>query len=102
MVARFVLDREVDPTGISGTGLVAEGVQFWDGTVALRWRNLTAATGVYGSIQDVVAIHGHDGSTKLKWIDTPIHAERKKHEPAVVDHAQVRDKNRSGRKRLCH
>jgi hypothetical protein len=33
----FVLRRLVDETGVSGTGVVAEGVEFSDGTVALRW-----------------------------------------------------------------
>lgn len=33
---RFELVRDVDVTGISGTGVVAEGVEFSDGTVALR------------------------------------------------------------------
>ena len=33
----FVLQRNEDETGVSGTGIVAEGVEFSDGTVALRW-----------------------------------------------------------------
>ena len=33
----FRLIRDEDPTGISGTGSVAEGVEFDDGTVAMRW-----------------------------------------------------------------
>jgi len=35
-VRRFFLDRMEDETGVSGSGLVAEGVVFWDGTVAMR------------------------------------------------------------------
>jgi hypothetical protein len=33
----FVLDRRRDISGVSGTGLVAEGVVWSDGAVALRW-----------------------------------------------------------------
>lgn len=33
----FELVRNNDVTGISGVGVVAEGVIFSDGTVALRW-----------------------------------------------------------------
>jgi len=36
----FVLRRLVDETGVSGTGVVAEGVEFSDGTVALRAKRL--------------------------------------------------------------
>ena len=33
----FKLQRKVDCSGVSGTGVVAEGVEFDDGQVALRW-----------------------------------------------------------------
>lgn len=66
---RFVLQRDVDETGVSGTGMVAEGVQFSDDTCALRWRSGLASTAVYGSIDDVVAIHGHNGATRVTFVD---------------------------------
>lgn len=34
---RFVLDRAFDGTGTSGTGIVAEGVQFSNGQVVIHW-----------------------------------------------------------------
>jgi hypothetical protein len=61
----FHLHRTEDETGISGTGLVAEGVVFGDGTVALRWLTETSSTAVYDSLQDVVKIHGHGGRTQV-------------------------------------
>jgi hypothetical protein len=66
---RFHLQRDVDATGISGTGRVAEGVVFSNGWCALTW--LTAHTSVvfYQSIADVEAIHGHQGSTKIVYQD---------------------------------
>ena len=63
---RFELDRLEDATGISGTGVVAEGVEFYDGTVAMRWRTGIASTAVYDSLKDVEAIHGHGGRTVIR------------------------------------
>lgn len=33
----FVLRRNEDISGVSGVGIVAEGIEFSDGVVALRW-----------------------------------------------------------------
>lgn len=67
MIERFYLNRVEDETGVSGTGIVAEGVQFTDGTAVLRWTTATSSTAVYASIGDVEAIHGHGGSTQIVW-----------------------------------
>lgn len=69
MMRRFRLNRQNDPTGISGTGIVAEGVMFSDGTAALRWCSEFRSTAVYTSMDDVNAIHGHDGATTIEWDD---------------------------------
>ena len=71
MIRRFVLQRDVDVTGVSGTGVVAEGVEFTDGVVVLKWvvgefRSLV--TWVQG-IHAVEAVHGHDNRTLVIWID---------------------------------
>lgn len=66
---RFVLERAVDVTGVSGTGTVVEGVQFTDGRCAIRWRGALASTTEHDSVENVVAIHGHNGATTLRWID---------------------------------
>ena len=68
-IARFVLDRAEDHSGISGTGIVAEGVMFSDGTSVLRWVVGLRSTAVYNSMDDLVAIHGHNGSTQVRWLD---------------------------------
>ena len=65
----FVLQRHEDPTGVSGIGPVAEGVEFSDGTVALRWRGDFATTVMHASIGSVVHIHAHGGSSEIKWTD---------------------------------
>lgn len=66
---RFELHRDVDESGVSGIGVVAEGVQFSDGRCAMRWLTETASTGLYDSISDVQTIHGHGGLTQIVWID---------------------------------
>jgi hypothetical protein len=68
-IARFVLDRAEDVSGISGTGIVAEGVMFSDGTAVLRWVVGLRSTAVYDSMDDLVAIHGHNGATQVRWLD---------------------------------
>lgn len=71
---RFLLERTTDVSGVSGTGTVVWGVVFPDGRVAYRWNTSTATTCTADSVDDVVAIHGHDGATQLVWIDVPFFA----------------------------
>lgn len=66
---RFVLNRLVDETGISGVGLVAWGVEFPDGKVALRWNTEYSSCVWYDGMDAVVEIHGHGGKTRVDWID---------------------------------
>ena len=61
----FELHRDADETGISGTGIVAQGVEFDDGTCVIRWLTATRSTATYGSMDDLRAIHGHDGKTRI-------------------------------------
>jgi len=63
----FDLVRLEDATGISGTGKVAEGAVFMDGTTVMRWLTEHSSTTVYESAREVVAIHGHGGQTILKY-----------------------------------
>ena len=68
---RFVLQRKVDISGVSGTGIVAEGVEFSDGSVVLRWisNNPTSVVFHDNGLESVEAIHGHQGSTIIHFID---------------------------------
>lgn len=66
---RFILVRHVDISGVSGTGIVAEGIEWTDGTVTLHWLGDRPSTTVWNSIDDVDAIHGHSGLTELQFID---------------------------------
>lgn len=66
---RFQLHREVDVTGVSGTGLVAEGVVFTNGKCALTWLTGISSVTVHDSFENVDKIHGHHGSTTIVFID---------------------------------
>ena len=68
---RFHLVRNNDRTGMSGTGVVAEGVQFQDGTCILKWISTTSAIGIYHSCVEMLHIHSHggDGGTKIVYVD---------------------------------
>lgn len=65
----FKLVRKEDFSGVSGTGEVAEGVEFSDGTCAMRWLTTTPSTAHYVTAQDVVNIHGHQGRTFILFDD---------------------------------
>ena len=70
MSNRFHLERDFDVSGVSGTGHVAEGVQFNDGTAVLRWTaGPHPSTSVWSSVAALMAVHGHEGATRLVWDD---------------------------------
>ena len=61
----FQLQRDEDESGVSGVGVVAQGVMFDDGTAALRWLTEHKSTAVYESLDSLEAIHGHGGKTRI-------------------------------------
>lgn len=67
----FQLHRDTDVSGVSGTGVVAEGVEFSDGTVALRWTSEWPTSVVFHDrgLDSLDAVHGHNGTTRIVWID---------------------------------
>lgn len=66
---RFFVQRNVDDSGISGTGKVAEGCLFDTNWVGLVWLGDHVTLSFYPSIDEFIAIHGHGGSTSIIWID---------------------------------
>ena len=66
---RFHFLRLEDASGVSGCGVVAEGVIFSNGKVALEWLSNHASTNLYDSLDDVEYIHGHEGRTKIVFDD---------------------------------
>ena len=66
---RFQLHRDEDDTGISGTGVVAEGVEFSNGRVSFTWLTHQECVNNYGSMKTVEEIHGHGGKTRIVYVD---------------------------------
>lgn len=73
---RFQLVRHVDHSGVSGTGIVAEGAVWSSGAVALHWPGHPRATSVWSSIDDVRIAHGHGGDTSIKFLDAETEPKR--------------------------
>ena len=65
----FVLYRREDVSGVSGTGIVADGIVYPDGRCSYRWRSGHATTVAADSIEQVEAVHGHDGRTVVVFVD---------------------------------
>jgi hypothetical protein len=65
---RFLLIRDVDETGVSGTGIVAMGFQFPTGRVVIEWLVKPFALGIFSSLQELIEVHGHEGKTWVKFI----------------------------------
>jgi hypothetical protein len=73
----------VDVSGVSGEGVVADGMMFDDpwsvdlpdgrqakyspGWCLVRWRGERASTSLWRSVDDLAAIHGHGGATRIVW-----------------------------------
>ena len=68
MIRIFVLDRIEDETGISGTGVVAEGIEFSNNKCVLSWLTEHKSIAIYESIEEVEAIHGHNGKTVIRFL----------------------------------
>jgi hypothetical protein len=68
-VRRFLLIRTEDDSGISGTGVVAEGAELTSGKAVLSWLTPTTSVAIYSSVKDLEAIHGHNGKTRIQWVD---------------------------------
>ena len=70
-IRTFRLVREQDESGVSGTGVVAEGVEFTGGAVVITWFSHFPAFNVYpGGMKTVEGLHGHHGKTQVVW-DNP-------------------------------
>ena len=66
---RFILRRLVDDSGISGTGPVAEGVEFEDGQYSLSWNSRFHTVEIGPNVKTLLALHGHGGHSMIEWID---------------------------------
>lgn len=82
----FHLLRLHDLTGVSGEGIIADGIchaepwqlRFPDGTMSfsagwceLTWRGAKTSTSLWRTVDALMAVHGHDGATRLVWGTEP-------------------------------
>lgn len=81
---RFEVVRREDSTGVSGTGVVAVGVEFPSGAVVFEWLNHenphidTAQNGISvkpgpDGLEDTIEVHGHGGRTNIRYVDAKEH-----------------------------
>ena len=97
---RFYLLRKEDPTGVSGEGVVVEGVLFPNGTAVIRWLSHISSVSIYHGdgertgIDEICEVHGHNGCTEVVWVDPEIEGKELK-----CDKAKQTPKNTSRRLR---
>jgi len=65
----FHLYRDEDESGVSGTGVVAEGVLLTNTKVIVSWLTIHKSIAIYDSLAEMQAIHGHGGKTRIVWDD---------------------------------
>lgn len=68
----FKMVRNQDETGVSGTGVVADGIEFPNGMVSVCWRSKTPSVNVYRSYVEFKHVHidAHPSNdTEIVWAD---------------------------------
>lgn len=68
-IRTFKLHRHEDASGVSGIGVVAEGVIFSNTKVIVSWLTIHKSMTVFDSLAEMLAIHGHGGATVVVWDD---------------------------------
>lgn len=100
MIRLGVLLREEDESGVSGTGVVADIIEYPDGWCVAHWRSNMPSTNVYPNHKALTAVHGHAGKTKVVWIaeiDAPKDAE---HLEVVIAELREEESEEEARERL--
>jgi hypothetical protein len=64
----FNMIRLEDVSNNSGTGIVAQGCIFDDGTVTMRWLSRNRSTVVFNSLAVLKKIHCHKGKTIIEYV----------------------------------
>lgn len=66
---RFNFVRTEDVSGVSGTGVVGEGVEFTNGKVCFTWHSSKSSVAIYDNIKTFISVHGHEGKGNIEWVD---------------------------------
>lgn len=69
----FIMKRNQDESGVSGTGIVLEGVEFSNGEVVVCWRSKKHAnsTTIFASFEDFEDVHitpHPTNGTEILWL----------------------------------
>lgn len=94
MVKTFKLVRDCDVTGVSGTGVVAEGVTFQSGQTVICWMRPPYTISVFSSPDAVLGVHGHGGNTKIVW-ETGARAKKRSDKGCLRDDQKAKDRGRA-------
>ncbi len=70
-VRTFKQLRREDVSGTSGTGIVALGAVFPDGTTVIQWQSTVRSVAIYKSYADALFIHGHGDKTGFVFDEDP-------------------------------
>lgn len=62
---KFYFLRHEDVHNNSGTGVVAEGVVFGDGSGSYTWLTKHKTVTTFVKFKDVIDLHGHGGKTEM-------------------------------------
>ena len=71
-IQEFHLQRVVDESGISGTGVVARGCVLPSGLAVMEWLSFHSSVTFFRQLSDIEAIHGHDGKTLVVMGPPPV------------------------------
>ena len=64
----FNLVREVDSTGLSGTGIVAQGIQFDNGNVVVCWLLNISSIVLFENLEDFKSVSCSHSRSEVKFI----------------------------------
>lgn len=66
---RFVVRRKEDPSGVSGTGVVLDGILWPDGTVSTHWRGAAWSNVFWPDLATAESKHCYGGHSEIVWVD---------------------------------
>lgn len=65
---QFYLNRTDDISGVSGTGIIGQGVILPSGRVVMEWTTKHKSIAIYDSIDKIQVLHAHKG-TELIYVN---------------------------------
>jgi hypothetical protein len=72
----FYLHRKNDVSGVSGTGIIAHGVEFDHGMCAFTWISPYHKVDIAANVKTIEQVHGHGGDTQVIYHDPAMLGEK--------------------------